>query len=75
MEERTMPIEDLILFLENIQDQVKHVKSYKMYLKRSALDSFYDEFGDIQKEDGTIEVNTLRTESIAKLLSKEGDTN
>lgn len=75
MEERTMPIKDLMLFLENIQDSAKHAKDEELFLRKSVIDSVYDDFGDIYKEDGTIVVNTLRTESIAKLLSKEGDVN
>lgn len=68
MEDKMIPIDDLILFLEDTKKQVYKqcpgTKSSEIYISQYQLDKFFNEFGDIANEDGTLQLNEKRISSI-----------
>lgn len=65
---KTVPIDDLILFLQNTKDQVvKQKVKGTPYIGEDQMKEFYDGYGDDVSDDGTISVNSQRESDIAAL--------
>lgn len=74
MEYKTIPINDIIIYLkkicQDVQKEMPGTNGNEIYLSQEQMNEYYEEFGDVQNDDGSLTVNNFRVESIA-VLKKE----
>lgn len=72
---KTIPINDIIIYLKKIcQDARKEmpgINGNEIYLSQEQMNEYYEEFGDVQNDDGSLTVNNFRVESIAALKKEK----